>query len=117
VTSKASIVASLGERKLALPRMVNEALEANDRIKYLFTLVQAARRQADDPMCTPPRLRNERLQAGIDDLTLDDVPGDAQRIDAASYRVPALPRIMDSIRHDIGVMVQAIQAGEDELPP
>ena len=117
MTSKASIVASLGERKLALPRMVNEALEANDRIKYLFTLVQAARRQADDPMGTPPRLRNERLQAGIDDLTLDDVPGDAQRIDAASYRVPALPRIMDSIRHDIGVMVQAIQAGEDELPP
>ena len=116
MTSKASIVASLGERKLALPRMVNEALGANDRIKYLFTLVQAARHQADDPMGTPPRLRNERLQAGIDDLTLDDVPGEAQRLDAGTYRVPALPRIMDSVRHDIGVMLQAIRAGEDELP-
>jgi uncharacterized protein Yka (UPF0111/DUF47 family) len=116
VTSKASIVASLGERKLALPRMVNEALCANDRVKYLFTLVQAARHQADDPMGAPPKLRNERLQAGIDDPTLDDVPGEAQRLDAATYRVPALPRIMDSVRHDIGVMLQAIQAGEDELP-
>jgi hypothetical protein len=75
--SKASIVASLGERKLALPRMVNEALGANDRIKYLFTLLQAARRQADDPIAVLPKLRNERLQAGIDDLTLDEVPGEA----------------------------------------
>ena len=50
MTDKTSIVASLGERKLALPRMVNEALGANDRIKYLFTLLQAARHQADDPM-------------------------------------------------------------------
>jgi len=63
VTSKASIVASLGERKLALPAMINEALGANDRIKYLFTVLQAARHQADEPLATPPRLRNERLQS------------------------------------------------------
>lgn len=114
-TSKASIVASLGERKLALPRMVNVALGANDRIKYLFTLLQAARRQADDPIAAPPRLHNERLQAGIDDVTLDDVPGEAERVDADTYRVPALPRILDAIRLDLGTMLQAILAGEDDL--
>ena len=113
--SKASIVASLGERKLALPRMVNEALGANDRIKYLFTLLQAARRQADDPIAAPPRLRNERLQAGIDDVTLDEVPGEAERVDADTYRVSALPRILDTIRRDLGTMLQAILAGEDDL--
>ena len=117
MTSKASIVASLGERKLALPRMVNEALGANDRIKYLFTVLQAARHQADDPMATAPRLRNERLQAGVDDVALDEVPRGAQRVDADTYRIPALPRILDSIRRDLGVMLQAIVAAEDELTP
>ena len=117
MTDKTSIVASLGERKLALPRMVNEALGANDRIKYLFTLLQAARHQVDDPMAIPPRLRNERLQAGIDDASLDDVPGEAHRVDADTFRLPALPKIMDTLRHDVAVMVRAIQAGEDELAP
>ena len=117
MTDKTSIVASLGERKLALPRMVNEALGANDRIKYLFTLLQAARHQVDDPMAIPPRLRNERLQAGIDDVSLDDVPGESQRVDADTYRLPALPKIMNALRHDVAVMVRAIQAGEDELEP
>jgi len=115
VTSKASIVASLGERKLALPRMINEALGANDRIKYLFTLLQAARHQADDPLGTAPTLRNERLQVGIDDVTLDEVPGEAQRLDADTYRIPALPRILEAIRRDLTVMLQATTAAEDEL--
>ncbi len=116
MASKASIVASLGERKLALPRIVNEALAANDRIKYLFSVLQAARHQADDPMSTPPQLRNERIQAGIDDVTLDDAPGEAQRLDAGRYRVPRLPRILDLIRRDLEVMRQAIAAAEDDLP-
>ena len=115
MTSKTSIVASLGERKLALPGMVNEALAANDRIKYFFTLLQAARQQADDPLRAPPRLRSERLQAGVEDAALDDVPGEAQQLDDDTYRIPALPRILGSIRQDLGVMLDALLAGEDEL--
>jgi uncharacterized protein Yka (UPF0111/DUF47 family) len=115
VASKTAIVASLGERKLALPRMVNEALAANDRIKYLFTLLQAARHQADDPQASPPKLRNERLQAGIEDESLDGVPGEARRVDEHTYHVPALPRILAAIRRELGVMLQACTAGEDEL--
>lgn len=115
MASKASIVAALGERKLALPRMVNAALGANDRLKYLFTLLQSARQQASDPTAPPPRLRNERLQAGIDDVALDEVPGEAQRLDSDMYRIPALPRILSAIRRDLSVMLQAVVAGEDEL--
>ena len=115
MTSKASIVASLGERKLALPAMINEALGANDRIKYLFTVLQAARHQADEPLATPPRLRNERLQSGIEDATLDDAPMEAQRLEADSYRIPGLPRILALIRHDVGAMLRPIVAAEDEL--
>lgn len=115
MASKGLIVASLGERKLALPRMVNEALTANDRIKYLFTLLQTARHQADDPRNTPPPLRAERLQAGIDDAKLDDVAAEAQRLDHDTYRVPALPRILGMIRRDLDVMVDAIASAEDEI--
>ena len=115
MASKSAIVASLGERKLALPRLVNEALAANDRIKYLFTLLQAARHQADDPVPTAPKLRNERLQAGIDDESLDAVPGEARRADDGTYRVPALPRLLDAMRRDLDLMLQACIAAEDEL--
>jgi len=116
VSGKASIVASLGERKLALPRLVNNALEANDRIKYFFTVLQAARRQADDPDEVPPRLSNERLQAGIDDATLDDTPAESLCVEAGIYRVPGLSRILGSIRADLEVMLAPVLAAEDELP-
>lgn len=46
---KARIVDELGEQALLLPVRVNEALAANDRAKYLMTLLQFARAHADHP--------------------------------------------------------------------
>ena len=40
---KTKMVGELGEQALLLPSLVNEALSANDRAKYLMTLIQAAK--------------------------------------------------------------------------
>ena len=46
---KTEIVGELGEGSLLVPEYVNQALAANNRVKYYFTLLQAARQHADNP--------------------------------------------------------------------
>jgi hypothetical protein len=47
MTVKTKAVEMLGETMLALPALVADALIANDHIKYLFSVLQAARSHAD----------------------------------------------------------------------
>ena len=49
MAEKREILQELGEENLLLPASINAALKANDRIKYFFTLLQAARNHADNP--------------------------------------------------------------------
>ncbi len=46
---KSRIVEALGEEGLRLPALLNEALAANDRAKYLFTVLQVAQGHAEHP--------------------------------------------------------------------
>ncbi|MFI5042383.1 MAG: hypothetical protein ACHQNA_11140, partial [Acidimicrobiales bacterium] len=78
--AKHDVVDELGERVLLLPSLVNRGLEANDRAKYLLTLLQAARAHADDPAGPFSALREERLAAGVPDEQLDEVIGRARRL-------------------------------------
>ncbi len=43
MTEKLKIVGALGEESLLLPALVNDALTANNRAKYYFSLLQTAR--------------------------------------------------------------------------
>ncbi|MGB7988299.1 MAG: hypothetical protein WCF44_02820, partial [Candidatus Methylophosphatis roskildensis] len=56
MTDKTRIIDALGEPKLLLPALVNEALAANDRAKYYFALLQIAQARADDPQRSAPEL-------------------------------------------------------------
>lgn len=49
MAEKREILHELGEDELLLPTLLNSALKANDRIKYYFTLLQAAKNHADNP--------------------------------------------------------------------
>ncbi len=51
---KSRIVEVLGEEGLRLPALLNEALAANDRAKYLFTVLQVAQGHADRPGSAAP---------------------------------------------------------------
>jgi uncharacterized protein Yka (UPF0111/DUF47 family) len=87
--AKDRIIEALGEHQLLLPRLVAGALAANDRVKYLLTLLQSARAAADGSGGLS-NLRDERLASGVDAPELDRVVSDSSREQGSDgwYRVP-----------------------------
>ena len=83
------MIATLGESELLLPGLVTGGLAANDRVKYLLTLVQAARAAADGVGEQSP-LRDERLACGIEDSRLDRVIAESVREPDGRYLVPGV---------------------------
>jgi pyruvate,orthophosphate dikinase len=61
MTGKQAIVAELGEKELLAPERIARSLIANDRVKYYFTLLQAARDNADAPLAN---VQGEHVVAG-----------------------------------------------------
>ena len=112
--SKDRIIGVLGERQLMLPGMVNAGLAANDRAKYLFTILQAARWHADHPGTSPPDLERERLASGIDESWLDDVVR-GSRVSNGGYAIPGADRLVRRLFAETEVMARAITAESD--PP
>jgi uncharacterized protein Yka (UPF0111/DUF47 family) len=110
--SKQLIVAALGERALALPRLLGEGLEANDRVKYRLTLLQSARRHADAPEAPIAGLRAERIAARIDDVTLDALPLACTQVAAENYRLPGLRTVLADMEHDVRAMLAPILAAD-----
>ena len=92
---KETILGDLGEERLLLPALLERALAANDRVKYLIALIQAGRLHADAPEEAHATLRAERVAAGVHDDTLDDVVGASRRVDESVYRIPGAERIVE----------------------
>jgi len=105
VTEKPLIVTALGEEKLLLPSLVNAALTANDRVKYLFTLLQTARSHADHPNLAVSSLSAERLAAGVTDPGFDAAVAGAQRLPDGRYRIPGADAALRFIAADLSQML------------
>jgi uncharacterized protein Yka (UPF0111/DUF47 family) len=110
--AKQSIVAALGEHRLALPRLLEEALAANDRVKYRLTLLQLARRHADAPDQPLPDLRAERAAARIETAELDQLPRACEPVAGEAYRLPGAAALLAAIERDVRAMLApALLAG------
>lgn len=105
MTEKTLIVSALGEEKLLLPSLVNAALTANDRIKYLFTLLQTARSHADAPNLAVSSLSAERLAAGVTDPAFDAAVAGAQRMPDGRYHIPCADTALKLIATDLAQML------------
>jgi CHAD domain-containing protein/uncharacterized protein Yka (UPF0111/DUF47 family) len=114
--TKAGIVAELGEPDLLLPALVNEALAANDRVKYLMTLLQIAREHADHPDLAATDLRQERLACGVPDVELDTVVARSRKEGPDAYLVPASRRIHDLLVDDVRRMLTPLRAQAGSPP-
>ena len=114
MTQKTLIVSALGEEKLLLPSLVNAALTANDRVKYLFTLLQTARTHADHPNLTVASLSAERLAAGVTDPGFDAAVAGAQKLPDGRYQIPRADAALRLIAEDLGQMLAplVLAAGE-----
>lgn len=108
---KSHIVGSLGEQSLLLPHYLNEALVANARAKYLFTLLQAAQAHAEHPDRPSADLRSERLAARIDDTLLDGVIAGSQRIETGLYTIPLAGRIHAALLAALADMIRPLLEG------
>jgi len=108
-SSKIKMVGELGEGELLIPALVNEALAANDRAKYLMTLLQTAQEHADAPDLVSTDLRQERLAVGLAESELDMVVSLSRRVDQGTYRIPWAGRIHDRLVAEIRQMLAPIQ--------
>lgn len=102
---KAAMVAELGEGTLLLPAAVSRALRANDRVKYLFALLQSARIRADHPSTELPSLATEREQAGESDVRLDGVIRGTRSVGPDRYVVPLCQEILSKILTGVEEMI------------
>ena len=117
MTEKSRIVEALGERGLLLPALVNEALAANDRAKYRFTLLQGAKAHADYPDAPHSSLRREREVAGLNDPGLDAVVAGSAKLGADAYRIPKAKQICDGLYEDVRAMIAPLDAGREAAAP
>ncbi len=114
MSEKARIVAALGEFRLLLPALLNEALAANDRAKYRLTLLQTARGHADAPGGVAVDLRTERLASGIEDSSYDDVVAGTVKLGVDTYTMPLASELCASLRDDLLAMIAPFEAAQKE---
>ena len=113
---KTQILAAINEAGLQPAAALNAALGANDRVKYLFSLLQMALAHADHPEGAAATLKRERIACGIDDPDLDAAVAGA-RMAGRDCRVPGAARIMHRIAADMRLMAAPLPATPpDGLP-
>lgn len=110
MSEKAKIVAALGESRLLLPSLLNEALAANDRAKYRLTLLQTAKAHADAPGEAFPDLHMERLACGIADSVFDTVVEGSVRQEDDTYTIPQRGELRASLHDDLRAMIEPFAA-------
>ena len=111
--SKDRIIATLGESELLLPDLMSRALSANDRVKYLLTLLQSARSAADGD-ANASDLREERLASGVSDLSLDRVVRASVRCDDGSYAIPGVAELARRAFGEVETMLVPLRAASVE---
>ncbi len=106
--AKERIIQELGEGELLLPELVRRALAANDRVKYLLTLLQTARSAADGAEVVD--LHEERLASGVEDPSLDRVVADAERAGDGVYRMPHAEKLVRQALGEVETMLAPLLA-------
>ncbi len=104
---KADVLAAIGETGLSRSAAVNAALSANDRVKYLLSLLQMAAAHADQPDHPPASLKRERIGCGIDEPSLDAFTAAARR-QGPAYHMPGAGRVLLRIAQDLRTMAAPV---------
>lgn len=109
VPVKSIMMDELGEQSLLLPQLLADALVANDRIKFLFTLLQMAEHRATHPNDAVPELSVERKAAGLSDDHYDEALAEAARRDGGALYLPGASKLRQDILDALGCMLAPLQ--------
>jgi len=104
MATKTEIIGDLGESTLLVPERLQEALAANDRIKFCFTVLQAAASHAQHPQETPLDLSAERTAARMTAVDLDAAVTQSRCGADGTLHIPGADRIRRLILDDIASM-------------
>jgi pyruvate,orthophosphate dikinase len=113
---KDRMIEVLGEGHLLLPGLVADALGANDRVKYLLTLIQTARSAADGAVGVAS-LQDERLASGVNDAGLDRVVGESTRDADGRYRIPGAEALARQAIDEVATMLAPLEAASVPAAP
>lgn len=114
--TKQRIIETLGEGELLVPELVRDAIAANDRVKYLLTLLQTAEAAADggDELT----LREERVAAGVEGSALDRVVSESSRHDDGTLFIPNAESLTQRAFSEVDTMLAPLRAaGVDVAEP
>ncbi len=111
MATKNTIIDELGEPALLLPQRLQEALAANDRLKFCFTLLQAAQSHADHPLEPPLDLSAERSAARLPAGDLDAAVADARREANGELYLPGAARVRQWLLDDLAAMSAPLELG------
>lgn len=114
MTAKTGIVDFLGERALVLPALLATALVANERAKYVLTMLQMAASQAENPQASPPSLRADREACGITEAKFDRAIAEAEPDGGGNYYIPGAERLIALLDEALRAMLAPLDvAGKD----
>ena len=106
---KSQILAAIGEVDVQPAAALSAALAANDRLKYLFSLLQLSLSYGEHPGQQAGTLKRERIACGIDDADLDRaIPG--ARMAGARCHIEGASKIMARIAAEMRVMAAPLLA-------
>ncbi len=111
--AKSQIMEALGETELLMPRLLDDALAANDRLKYCLTLLQVAAAHARNPDEPASNLKHEREASAVDDSSFDEVVPASHPLDADTASIPGLARVLALIAADLRQMLRPVKAAAD----
>lgn len=106
--SKSRAVESLGADSLLMPAWIKAALAANDRIKLLLSLLQAARSHAQDPASPCPDWGHELAQAGMQDLVWPRALVSKAYLDGDRLMVPGSEELLQTLAQDLRTMARPL---------
>ena len=101
---KSLMMDELGEQSLLLPQLLGDALAANDRVKFLLTLLQTAEGFADHPDGAVPDLSSERRAAGVGEASFDGALGEVRRCEDGKLFMPGAARLRQAVVEGIAAM-------------
>lgn len=108
---KSGVLEVIGEGDLRRASAVNAALAANERAKFLFSLLQFAVNRAAHPEQVPADLRRERLACGLAEAWLDEVVPGARAGAAGQVQIPHAAALLGKLAAEVTVMAAPLAGG------
>lgn len=116
MTSKSLVVQQIGAGALLLPDAVNDALLANDRLKYYLTLLQEARARAVEPQRASRNLRVEREASGVGEATFDASLAASRGLADGLLSLPGAGLLREAILRDLALMIRPLELAPERGP-